>query len=69
MEGYLDCQKHKFKYDELKGQVPLAVNPLIRELYLTQEEFQSIFKMSITEYQELKEWKKLKLKKALQLIY
>jgi len=49
--------------------IPLGVDPLKRELYLESKEFESKFEMTMEEYGKLKEWKQIKLKQKLKLLF
>ncbi|XP_030382996.1 villin-like protein quail [Scaptodrosophila lebanonensis] len=47
--------------------LPPEVNPLMRELHLTHDDFVAVFKMSFYEYDDLPKWKKQELKKVYKL--
>ncbi|XP_074648526.1 advillin-like [Tubulanus polymorphus] len=51
----LDVLKQKF--------VPDTIDPTSKEMYLSDEDFQSVFQMSKDDFGKLKEWKKVQLKK------
>jgi hypothetical protein len=44
-------------YADLKGIFPPGVKPDKKEQYLSEEEFESLFKMSKEEFNKLKLWK------------
>jgi len=44
-EGYLDPKTNKFKYEDLKGKFPDGVRPDSKPAYLSDEEFEAVFKM------------------------
>ncbi|KAK7483760.1 hypothetical protein BaRGS_00024976, partial [Batillaria attramentaria] len=55
-------------YEELRKKIlPKGVDPTCKERYLTEEEFQKVFGMTRTDYQNLKEWKQVQLKKKVGL--
>jgi hypothetical protein len=64
---FLDPKSNKFPYAELKGSFPKGVDPVKKELYLTAEEFNKVFGMSVAEYAKLTPFKKKNLKKQLKL--
>jgi hypothetical protein len=64
---YLDPKTNKFPYAELKDKFPKGVDPVKKELYLTSEEFNKVFGMSVAEYAKLTPFKKKNLKKQLRL--
>lgn len=60
----------KYSYDELKKQadeLPQGVNPELRELYLTEDDFNIVFKMSFKEFSEKPLWRQKELKRAVRL--
>ena len=61
---YLDPEDNKFDYEALKGAFPPGVNPTKKELYLSEENFQTVFGMSAAAFKDLKAWKQNDLKKA-----
>ena len=63
-ENFADVGTTKFTYEELKKGIPEGVNPQAKEEYLSAEEFQTVFGMTIEAFRELKHWKKKDLKKA-----
>ena len=57
-----------FTYEALKGDnCPEGVNPFLKEVALFDEEFESLFKMSKSEFATQPKWKKDKVKKELAL--
>jgi len=64
---YLDPKTNKFPYAELNGKFPKGVDPVKKELYLTSEEFNKVFGMSVADYAKLTPFKKKNLKKQLKL--
>eukprot|EP00499_Haloplacidia_sp_CaronLabIsolate_P008058 CAMPEP_0196782858 /NCGR_PEP_ID=MMETSP1104-20130614/12172_1 /TAXON_ID=33652 /ORGANISM="Cafeteria sp., Strain Caron Lab Isolate" /LENGTH=839 /DNA_ID=CAMNT_0042153103 /DNA_START=26 /DNA_END=2545 /DNA_ORIENTATION=+ len=56
-----------FPYDVLKTSIPEGVDPRRKEDYLSDKEFQTVFKMSKGEFAGLKDWKRTALKKAVGL--
>ncbi|GFO12419.1 advillin, partial [Plakobranchus ocellatus] len=58
----------KHPYSELVKRVPpKGVDPSCKENYLTDVEFEKVFKMKRSEYDKLKQWKQLDLKKKYNL--
>jgi len=66
-EVFLDPKTNKFPYAELKSSFPKGVDPVKKELYLSAEEFNKVFGMSVAEYAKLTPFKKKNLKKQLKL--
>jgi len=63
--SYLDPSSSKFEYDQLKtAGAPNGVDPARKEAYLSDEKFQEVFGMTPAAFNELKQWKKIDLKKA-----
>ncbi|XP_012936181.1 advillin [Aplysia californica] len=59
-------QKHP--YSELTKKLPpKGVDPAYKERYLSDEDFQTVFKMSYAQFSSLKQWKQLDLKKKMGL--
>lgn len=44
-EGFLDPKTNKFKYEDLKGKFPEGVRADSKPAYLSDEEFEAVFKM------------------------
>lgn len=61
---YLDPTQNKFDYEQLKGQFPKGVDPTRKEAYLSDEQFQQVFGMTIDAFNNLKKWKQNDIKKA-----
>lgn len=60
----LDDKRVRFSLAELRANPPPAGVPLNKkELYLSDEDFEKLFKMSISRFLALKDWKRLSLKK------
>ncbi|KAK3760676.1 hypothetical protein RRG08_010649 [Elysia crispata] len=58
----------KHPYSELiKKTLPKGVDPSCKENYLTEEEFEKIFKMKRSDYNQLKQWRQIDLKKKYNL--
>jgi hypothetical protein len=60
----------KYSYEELKKNIeelPDGVNPELRELYLSDEEFNQVFKMSLKDFNEKPLWKQKELKRTVRL--
>jgi hypothetical protein len=53
-------------YEELKapGPYPSEVNPDCREVYLSTDEFYSLFRMNLSQFKALPKWKQIQLKKS-----
>jgi len=49
-EGFKDPNTTKFPYEELKDKFPEGVKPNKKEWYLSEEEFQKLFRMPFEEY-------------------
>jgi hypothetical protein len=65
---YLDPEEHMFPYNELKGKnCPQGVDPTIKELYLSDEEFEKVFKMDYDQFCALPKFKRTQLKKQVDL--
>lgn len=68
-----DCEFDKYpKYplDVLRSEVnelPDSVDPKRKEIYLTNDDFVSIFDMNFSEFEMLPNWKKQELKKKFKL--
>ncbi|CAI8013089.1 Putative cysteine-rich receptor-like protein kinase 16 [Geodia barretti] len=64
-----DDLSRKVPYEELKGEhnCPPGVDPHNKELHLAEEEFSKVFGMSIHDYRCLPRWKKVVLKKKVDL--
>jgi len=55
---YLDPEEHVFPYAELKNKFPKGVDPIRKEYYLPDEEFEQLFGMSLPEFEVLAAFKK-----------
>lgn len=67
---YADPAETKYPYEQLKlpvGERPNDVDPGTKELYLSEEEFQTVFAMAFAEFTKMPKWKQVNLKKAKQL--
>jgi hypothetical protein len=65
---YLDPEEHIFPYSEMKGKnCPQGVDPTIKELYLSDEDFEKVFKMDYDQFSALPKFKKTQLKKQVDL--
>jgi len=62
-EGFLDPKTNKFPLDELKSSFPKGVFGKKKEYYLSDEDFEATFSMKMAEYEKLKGWKQMDLKK------
>ncbi len=60
---FLDPKTNKFPYEELFKKFPKGVNPVSKEEYLNDEEFEKVFKMKKDEFLKLKEWRRVDKKK------
>lgn len=60
----IDAATNKFDFEVLKAGIPEGVNPAAKETYLSDEQFQSVFGMTLDQFSQLKDWKKKDLKKA-----
>jgi gelsolin len=60
----LDWRQHTFPYDRLKNlnALPEGVDPLIRELYLSDSEFQERFGMAKEAFTACPKWRQQALK-------
>ena len=56
--GFLDPKTNQFPYSELKGAFPEGVKGNKKEYYLSEAEFEEVFKMPRSKYDDLKQWKK-----------
>lgn len=56
--GFLDPKTNTFPYSELKGAFPQGVKGNKKEYYLSEAEFEEVFKMPRSKYDDLKQWKK-----------
>lgn len=66
-DQYLDPDDNIFKYEQLKGQFPNGVDPVRKEEYLSDEEFEKVFGMSYDDYMKLGAFKRKQLKKKVGL--
>jgi hypothetical protein len=67
--SFTEPDKQRLKYEEItsgNGSVTL-LNPVCKELYLLDEDFQKLFNMSKREFYELRPWKQRELKKSVGL--
>ena len=62
-EGFLNPSTNKFPLAELKSSFPPGVKGSHKEAYLSDEDFQTAFKMSRDAFGALKDWKQTDLKK------
>lgn len=60
---FLNPSDNKFKYEDLFKKFPKGVNPERKEEYLTDEEFEKVFKMKRSDFLGLKEWRRVDKKK------
>lgn len=51
----------------MKGKFPEGVKPDAKPDYMTDEEFEAVFKMNRADYKALKSWKQTDLKKKFEL--
>jgi hypothetical protein len=65
-EGYEHPRDHKYTLEEIH-QRPNEIKRKACELYLSDEEFERVFKMNKEEFYQLKEWKRKNLKKETNL--
>jgi hypothetical protein len=63
-QSYFDPEKTKYSLEELKAKTAQGVDPSKRELYLSDRDFEALFKMDKAKFAALKDWKKAELKKA-----
>ena len=61
---FLDAATNKFDYEALKKGIPEGVNPRSKEIYLSDEQFQTVMGMAPDAFAALKDWKKKDIKKA-----
>lgn len=61
---FLDPESNKFPYADLNGAFPKGVDPTRKELYLSEDDFATVFGMTSAQFTELKAWKKNDLKRA-----
>ncbi|CAH1789863.1 unnamed protein product [Owenia fusiformis] len=67
--GFSDVKKYSYE-DLIKQEddgLPEGIDTGSKEIYLTEEEFQSVFKMSYTDFIAKPQWKQRELKKAVKL--
>mmetsp|Transcript_57593 Transcript_57593/g.136947 ORF Transcript_57593/g.136947 Transcript_57593/m.136947 type:complete len:375 (+) Transcript_57593:168-1292(+) len=64
---YSDPATEKHSYATLKAARPDTVDPARKEEYLSDEEFQTVFGMSLPDFQKLPKWKQSNIKKAKEL--
>lgn len=60
---YLDPDTNKFPYETLKTTFPTGIDPTKKELYLENTVFEEVFKMKRDDYDKLKDWKKIDMRK------
>mmetsp|Transcript_81364 Transcript_81364/g.178888 ORF Transcript_81364/g.178888 Transcript_81364/m.178888 type:complete len:247 (-) Transcript_81364:179-919(-) len=65
-DHYADPATKKYPYEALKGggNRPDDVNPSCKEQYLSEEEFQTVFGMSLADFAKLAKWKQQNMKRA-----
>ena len=66
--SYADPRTSRFNFESIasgRGTAPL--DPVCKELYLVDADFQQLFKMSKRDFYELKLWKRVELKKSVGL--
>lgn len=67
----MDFDKHpKYPLDVLRSEaseLPETVDPKRKEIYLTNDDFVSIFDMNFSEFELLPNWRKQELKKKFKL--
>lgn len=65
---YLDPEENIFPYAELKGKnCPPGVDPTIKELYLSDEEFEKVFAINYDDFCAMSKHKRITLKKKVEL--
>jgi hypothetical protein len=66
---YADPAVTKYTYEELKeaGSRPKDVDPTMKEAYLSEADFKTVFEMDLPAFTKLPKWKKQNLKKAKEL--
>ena len=62
-DGYEHPQDHKYTKQQLNEDKPKGIKRSRCELYLEDNEFKLIFKMTKEDFYKLKDWKRLRLKK------
>lgn len=62
-EGFLSPATNKFPYVVLKASFPEGIMGSHKEAYLSDEEFQTVFKISRDAFVVLKDWKQVDLRK------
>lgn len=62
--GYADPATTKFAYADLKGKNVAKVDPSKKHEYLSDAEFKKVFKMSLQEFYQQKDWKQKQLKQS-----
>ena len=67
LKDYSDPNVVKFKVQELVGKFPEGVDPAKKECYLTDSDFEEVFKMTREEFLSKKGWQRVELKKQLGL--
>lgn len=67
-QQYADPSEKKVPYEELKGDSrPKDVDPAMKEKYLSDSEFETVFGMSADAFSKIPKWKQQNLKKAKEL--
>lgn len=61
---YLDPETHIFSYHDLRHSFPKGVNPTKKEMYLSDEEFEKVFKMDYDRFIQLSTHQQSRLKKS-----
>lgn len=66
-DSFKDPSFNKFSLDELKAGTPEGVNPAKKEYYLSEDDFNAVFNMTIDAWEGLKDWKRKDFKKKVGL--
>ena len=66
-DNYKDASFTKYPLEELQKGIPEGVNPARKEYYLSEEDFMKTFNMPLDAWENLKDWKRKQMKKAVSL--
>lgn len=67
-KAYEDYTRTSYTFEELTARVlPKGVDPLLKETYLSDEDFYEVFAMSKEDYEKKPKWKREEIKKQVGL--
>lgn len=66
-DNFADASFTKYPVEQLQKECPEGVNPARKEYYLSEEDFMKTFNMPLDAWENLKDWKRKQMKKAVSL--